>query len=436
MDGVWVVARALVTLAEVLLAIPLFYLATLSVAALGVAGVRRARGARWAAAAPSAADGPLPTMAVLIPAHDEAGGIAGAVASALALDYPRGCYDVYVIADNCTDATAARAAAAGATVYERHDEAHQAKGYALRWMLERLDAAGIRHDAYIVLDADSRLSPNFLRAMARALRSGAQVAQGQYRVLNAAGGSAAGLRAVAFALFNHVRPLGRLAFGWSAGLKGNGMCFARPVLERFGWGAYSLAEDAEYHLALVRAGIVVRYIPEAVVAAEMPETLRQSRTQQARWEKGRIDLARAHVGALVRGAVANADGAYLDAALEIVTPPLSLLVGLVVLVALATLPLGWTPAVLVAAILLGALALHVLAGIILARLSWRTYLSLFAAPAYIVWKCWVYLAALVGRGGAGWVRTQRAPEQPPSTAVGAPVPVAYPPSAAGDDERR
>src|SRR5262249_30061342 len=164
---------------------------------------------------------------------DEEGGIARTINSCRVLDYPPDRFATIVVADNCGDATAAVARSAGAEVYERHTEGERAKGYALRWLLEQLEAAGRRFDAYLIVDADSQLSPNVLREMAAALGRGALVAQAQYRVLNASDAWTAGLRAVAIALFNHVRPLGRMCFGWSAGLKGNGMCFSRAVFERF-----------------------------------------------------------------------------------------------------------------------------------------------------------------------------------------------------------
>jgi cellulose synthase/poly-beta-1,6-N-acetylglucosamine synthase-like glycosyltransferase len=389
---------------EALLALPLAYLALLSLAALTV-DLRTRRVARQADVQPTGADDALPRLAILIPAHDEAAVIGSLLASLARLDYPTELYTPLVIADNCADQTAAIARAAGVRVLERTSEGERAKGYALRWALERLAATGERFDAYVIVDADSRLSPNFPRAMAAALARGAVVAQARYAVQNARDGWAAGLRAVAFALFNHVRPLGRSAFGWSAGLKGNGMCLRADVIERFGWGAYSLAEDAEYHYTLLAAGIHVAYVPEAVVQAEMPTSLRQARSQQTRWERGRSDLARSHAPHLVAAWLRTRDLAPLDAALELLLPPLSL-------VAVATL------AALVGALLLaGALALHLVAGLVIARLPVRAWLTLLAAPIYIAWKCWVYAVSLVGRRTNAWVRTPRNDEHAPAEVV-------------------
>lgn len=402
------VARGLLAFIELALFVPLLYLALLSVAALFATRHSRAH-----TAAPPVESGedpasPLPRFAMLIPAHDEAPVIAGAVASAMALDYPPDRRDVFVVADNCSDQTAMIAREAGATVYERTDAQNRAKGYALGWLLGQLEAAGRRYDAYVVIDADTRCSPNFLACMAEALAAGAQVAQAQYRVLNSDDAWTAGMRAVAFALFNHLRPLGRSRFGWSAGLKGNGMCFSRAVIERFGWGSYSLTEDVEYHVRLIEAGIAVVYVPEATIAAEMPVTLKQARSQQARWERGRLEMTRDYALPLVRGFLRAGDTNRLDAAMEIMLPPLSLLIGAVcVCLALGGL-LRWGPGVGLALVLLALLALHGVIGAALAKLSTRAYLSLLRAPLFVAWKCWVYLAALFGRGGDSWIRTQRA----------------------------
>ncbi|MGH2514896.1 MAG: glycosyltransferase family 2 protein [Ktedonobacterales bacterium] len=395
-------AHALLILAEIALLVPLLYLAVLSVAALLAAWHMRR------AVAPAVPSLLPPRFALLIPAHDEAPVIAGAVASTRAVDYPADRRDIFVVADNCTDETAALAREAGARVYTRTDDQNRAKGYALGWLLDQLEAGGLRYDAYVVIDADTRLSTNFMTRMAAALASGAQVAQAQYRVLNGDEAWTAGIRAVAFALFNHVRPLGRSWFGWSAGLKGNGMCFSRAVIERFGWGSYSLTEDVEYHVRLIEAGIAVVYVPDATIAAEMPVTLAQARSQQARWERGRLELTRDYVLPLVRGFLRTGDAARLDAAMEILLPPLSLMIGAVSLCLVAAGVLRWGPGLALGLALVALLALHGIIGAALAHLSARAYLSLLRAPFFVVWKCWVYLAALFGRASGTWIRTQRA----------------------------
>jgi cellulose synthase/poly-beta-1,6-N-acetylglucosamine synthase-like glycosyltransferase len=418
MDPAGVVPRALLLGAEGALALPLLYLLLLSVAAL-LAGRRAGHTASPAAAPGSPLSLPPPAalattqrprFALLIPAHDEEVVIGSLLASIAALDYPAALRDVYVIADNCTDETAnvaREAGVAGVQVRERCDERQRGKGYAVRWLLEDLEREDVRYDGYVVVDADSQLSPNFLSALAAGLARGMDAQQGQYRVQNGTAAWTAGLRAVAFALINHLRPLGRSALGWSVGLKGNGMCFSRRLIERFGWAAYSLAEDAEYHLALVSAGVRVAYAPEAVVTSAMPTTLRQARSQQQRWERGRLTLARTHALALMRGAWRHRDLARLDAIAEVCLPPISTLVGLLALVVLGAVALRWGPGLVVASGLVVIFALHGAAGVGLARLSWHAYGALLYAPWYVIWKIGIYCGATLRRGDGAWVRTSR-----------------------------
>jgi 1,2-diacylglycerol 3-beta-glucosyltransferase len=389
---------------ELALALPLAYLVLLSIAALLP---RRGASHIPASLRGSLEDEQLPNIGILVPAHDEAAVISQLLASIAALDYPATRYQAVVVADNCNDETARIARAAGALVYERVDTERRAKGYALQWLLQQLAHDRRMFDAYIIVDADSSLSPSFLCEMAVELERGAQVVQARYLVRNPNESWASGLRAVAFTLFNHVRPLGRLRLGWSAGLKGNGMCFRSEVLDRFGWGAASLAEDVEFHTHLLQTGLRVTYAPEALVTAEMPTSLSQARSQQARWERGRLALIRACALPLLRSGLRQRDPARFDAAAEILVPPLSVIVLLVALCAAVALLAGWVPTLWLAGGLLAALALYLIAGVVLARLSIRAYLSLLVAPIYILWKCWVYFVALLGRGGSGWRRTDR-----------------------------
>jgi glycosyltransferase involved in cell wall biosynthesis len=99
-------------------------------------------------------------LGVVIPAHDEAHGIADTVRGVLAAKQARGVEcAVLVVADNCTDDTAERARAAGATVLERTDENLRGKGYALDFAFGHLLEQGV--DALIVLDADARVPADF-----------------------------------------------------------------------------------------------------------------------------------------------------------------------------------------------------------------------------------------------------------------------------------
>jgi 1,2-diacylglycerol 3-beta-glucosyltransferase len=77
--------------------------------------------------APPAAAVPTLKYDVIVPAHNEEAEIAETVRSLRAVDYPASLFRVLVVADNCTDATAERAAAAGAQVLVRKNAEHRGK---------------------------------------------------------------------------------------------------------------------------------------------------------------------------------------------------------------------------------------------------------------------------------------------------------------------
>jgi len=344
-------------------------------------------------------------FSVLIPAHDEELVIGRLLRSLSAVDYPH--FDVCVVADNCTDRTAEIARGLGARVFERFDAVEKAKGFALRWLLGQLRTAGVVYDAFVVLDADSVVEPNLLRAMDARLEAGSQVIQAYYSVLNASDSAVAGLRYAALAALHYVRPLGRSALSLSVGLKGNGMCFSAPVLERFGWDWFTLAEDVEFHLALVRSGVRVDFAWETTVLADMPVTLAQAASQNQRWEGGRLQLLRTHVPRLLIDGLLRRSLLRIDAAVEQLIPPLSVpfLFGGVCLV--GALSLGAMPAAMLALASLVGQMLYLATGLLLVRAPLKAYLALSSAPVYIAWKVGLYASAMIQGRAQTWIRTSR-----------------------------
>jgi len=77
----------------------------------------------------------LHKYAVLIAARNEQAVIGELIRSIKNQKYPKWLVDVFVVADNCTDNTAQRAREAGAIVYERFNQNHKGKGYALNYLL-------------------------------------------------------------------------------------------------------------------------------------------------------------------------------------------------------------------------------------------------------------------------------------------------------------
>src|SRR5262249_28765777 len=170
------------------------------------------------------------------------------------------------------------ALAHGARVLTRTDPAHRSKGHALGWALARLRPER-RHDAFVILDADTQPAPDLLRRLDGALRGGARVVQAYCTVGNPGQSWRTPLMAADMALIHYLRPLGRQALGGSADLQGTGMCLHRDALRRAPWETSGLAEDHEYHVRLLARGLSSVFVPEAVVYTVMEPTMASARSQ-------------------------------------------------------------------------------------------------------------------------------------------------------------
>ena len=371
-------------------------------------------------------------FAVVIPAHNEEMVIAATLDSLSRQSYPKDLYEVIVVADNCSDPTALIARDLGVTVMERSNLQERGKGYALAWAFESLLAGRSGADAFVIVDADTWVAPDFLDVMARriALDSdplGFCALQGRYGALNGDEGWRAALMAGALDLFNHVKPLGREWLGLGVGLKGNGMAFSRRLLETAPWRGDSVTEDIDYGLDLIRRhNVLVGYVPGAKVMAQMPTTADQAASQRERWEGGRYALLREKAFPLLGEGLRRRSLPLCDAAVDLMVPPLAELGTLIVVFCALTavaIPLNLLPhprvwALIGALDLLGLLA-YILIGLKIADAPRAAFAALGKAPAYAVWKLCLYALKPFRKrgGGAGeWVRTERAPMAPGAAA--------------------
>lgn len=362
---------------------------------------------------PPAQTGPRTTrFVVLVPAHDEAAGIGATLESLAEVDYPADLVDVHVVADNCTDGTADVVRAHGMTVHERDDLDHPGKGAALNWLFDRLVAGGHDFDAVVIVDADTSVDRGFLPAMDRELTGGVDVAQGFYSVRDPEASTATSFRYAALACRHHLRAAGRCRLGASCGLYGNGMVFRRHVLDGRRWSGH-LVEDAEFQNELLLDGVSVRYVPDAVVRAEMPTTASAATTQNERWERGRLQLARRFVPDHARRAVRGPRRvAHADAVADHLVPPLSALVGFQIvataIAALCAVPRGRSSrAIAIGVVALSVVVGHALAGLQSIGAARHHYISLLQAPKMIVWKIAILTRAATPNADVAWTRTQR-----------------------------
>jgi len=344
-------------------------------------------------------------VAFVVPAHDEEATIADCVESLLHCDAGLKRAEVFVVADNCSDQTPRLAAEAGANVLVRNDSTRRGKGYALDFAFKSLSARGF--DLFIIVDADSSVTPNLVQDFVQAFDAGANAIQCRYKVRNASVSMRTRWMNIALMAFNVLRPRGRDRLGLSVGILGNGFALSQETLVRIPYDAISVVEDLEYHIRLVRAGLRVRFVDTVTVYGEMPTSGKGVSTQRARWEGGRLRMILESAPSLA-GDVCRGRLRLCEPLLELLLLPLGFHV-LLLLIAIGT-PI---PAVrYYAAGALAFVAVHMLSAIRIGGGGWSEVAALFSAPFYLIWKLRVIpqLIRNVG-GGTAWVRTERQSRQ-------------------------
>ena len=236
--------------------------------------------AGWTARRPTAEVPPRLHVTVLVPAHEEERTVADTLRSVVACDYPAHLLVVVVVADNCTDGTAAVARELGAVALERFDTARRGKGFALAFGLEHVLTTPT--DVVLVVDADCELGTLAVGRLVAALEAGADVAQAAV-VTRKPKVMPAGLIAGVGGQLENAVAAGLDRLGYRTGLRGTGMAFRRAVLEAHPWDAFGLTEDAEYAGRLRRAGVGVKFVLDAEVRSEAPPTAAAFGTQRQRW---------------------------------------------------------------------------------------------------------------------------------------------------------
>jgi hypothetical protein len=327
-------------------------------------------------------------LTVIIAAHNEEKLLARTLASIQDAKASR----IHVIAHNCTDATAAIARTSNVEVTELSGPA--GKGHALLHAFTHLRADT---DAFLILDADTTIAPDLIARVRSALHNYDAV-QCRYEAAPAPGAKAE-LAALAFRAINVVRPRGREQLGLSCGILGNGFALRTSVLDRVPYNAHSIVEDIEFHIDLVRAGIRVHYLDRARLYGEIAG----GREQHARWEGGRLRLARQKLTRLLL-LILRGHLRLIEPALDLASLPQAQAI-LLLLLALF-LPLVWLRDYAVCA--LAVIALHIAVATALAPNPAAAAGALLLAPVYVLRKLLGTKATLrSAQSQAEWQRADR-----------------------------
>lgn len=379
-------------------AVLLFPILTLAVEVIASIPAQRAR---------QTVAGRRPRLAVVVPAHDEAALIGDTVSAILPQLLPGD--RLVVVADNCSDETAAVAAAAGADVIVRTDPTRRGKGYALDFAIQHLTADP--PEAALIVDADCRVGESCVDLLARACLGSGRPVQALYLMhAPASSGLTGRIAEFAWTLKNRVRPMGLRLFGLPCQLMGTGMAFPWKCIVRADLASGHIVEDLKLGLELARDGSPPLFCPQAEVASDFPSSEEGFKSQRTRWEHGYLGVILRDAAPMIAHSLTRGNLPLLALSLDLCVPPIALLVLLTGAVWLAGALLyaltGSRVPLLLASGEIALLACCVLT-------AWARYgrgiisgASLAFAPVYALAKIPLYARFLVARQ-IDWVRSKR-----------------------------
>ena len=223
-------------------------------------------------------------FAVLVCARNEESVIRLPIKSVLMSRYPAVLREMIVLADNCTDRTAAIARDAGATVWEK-TEPSAGKGDVLAWGIRRA-LAERQVDAIAVFDADNIVSDTWFEAVNAALCDGETCVTGRRQSTNSATCTISGWYTVYWDMMNELSNRVRTNLRLSGKLTGTGFAFLVSALPAEGWRTFTMVEDVEFSVQHNLRGHRIAYVGEAEYADEQPERAGAMWRQLRRWATG------------------------------------------------------------------------------------------------------------------------------------------------------
>ncbi len=356
---------------------------------------------------PENPDAQRPSVAILVPAHNEILGIKKTIDTLK--PQLQGGDRLVVIADNCSDGTAQLSRKLGATVVERHNLEKRGKGYALDF--GRSCLADAPPDVVMIIDADCDVHAGTVASatfMAHESQSPVQVTNLLAPPANPSLKDQ--LSSFAFKVRTFVRPNGVARLGLPLTLHGTGMAFPWSIFSGLPLGNSNLVEDMQLSLDLLLAGYSPRLCRTGRVTGVLPSQSSAAAQQRKRWEHGHLDTLVNQSPKLLKAAWQQKRLGLVAATLDLCVPPLALLVLLWAGLTSVALAWGWFQLQWLPALVLLAQGVLLLSSILLVWLKYCRHQlplkALLAVPFYILWKVPIYLSFLF-QPQQSWVRTSR-----------------------------
>ena len=344
-----------------------------------------------------------PSVAILIPAHNESLVIAKTLESLL----PQlSSHDqVLVVADNCTDDTATIAKNLGAKVAERNHLILRGKGYALDVGLQHLSQKPPH--VVIIIDADCIVSSNAIQLLALNCVHYQRPIQALYLMESQPQPSLkARIAEFAWLLKNKVRPLGFKALGLPCQLMGTGMAFLWEDIKKMNLASGHIVEDMKLGVDFSRVNKAPMFLPEALVKSVFPPTQLATNTQRARWEHGHLSVILNEAPSLLYEAIKLQNLQMFGFACDLIVPPIAVLSLLCAAILVLSLFFATPLTILLSSLVLICLTFSVLLAWFFFGQHIISFKQLCYAPIYALVKIPLYIKFFFNRQ-VDWVRSKR-----------------------------
>jgi cellulose synthase/poly-beta-1,6-N-acetylglucosamine synthase-like glycosyltransferase len=352
---------------------------------------------------------PETRFGIIIPAHNEEVLLPRLLISLNEQDYPSDMFGIIVVADNCSDRTAEVASNFKTCILERNDSKRTGKGYAIKFALDNVEIG--QYDAIFIIDADSIAANDAFKHLDQAVKEGKKIIQCYNGVANPDDSWFTRIMDVSRTISNEIFEPAKEKLGFSSHLMGNGMCFRKDVISKYGWDAFSVGEDWEYYASLIKGGERIAFAKDVRVFHRESSSLKQATPQRMRWSSGRFEIARKYGLGLFLSGLAERNFTKISASFPLIFPNPSLGMNITVIGLIVCLFLPTTTSKNVLIVWFCSLMLMHLfiffAGIMYTKERLKNSLSLFIAPLFLIWKMGIDIFSALGMGRKKWIRTDR-----------------------------
>lgn len=250
---------------------------------------------------------------IIIAARNEEEVIGNLIKSLNKQNYPKDCFEIFVVVNNCTDNTAGVAKKEGATVIECKEKV-KSKGDVLKYTFNKLKDNN-KIDAYVIFDADNIVHSDFLNKMNESINMGYSVAQGFRDTKNISDNWLTSSYAILYYIQSLFINESRYKMGKSSFLNGTGFMVRKEVIDKHGFDPKTLTEDIEFTALCAINDEKIAFNIDAITYDEQVIDLKSSLTQRKRWSYGTVECLKEYFSTLIKKGIKERNFECIDVAI-------------------------------------------------------------------------------------------------------------------------